>query len=76
MRVTSNGQVTIPQEVREIMGIYPSETEVEFVPDGNGRYYLKKVKTRKDGLSRFRTAHKAGKLRMSTDEILALTRGT
>ena len=76
MRVNSKGQVTIPQEVREIMGIYPSETEVEFVPDGNGRYYLKKVKTRKDGLSRFRTAHKAGKLRMSTDEILALTRGT
>ncbi len=75
MRVTSKGQVTIPQEVREAMGIHPSETEVDFVQDENGRWYLKKTITRKKGLSRFRTAHKAGKLRMSTDEIMALTRG-
>lgn len=75
MRVTSKGQVTIPQEVREAMGVHPSETEVEFVQDENGRWYIKKTITRKKELSRFRTAHKVGKLRMSTEEIMALTRG-
>ena len=75
MRVTSKGQVTIPQEVREAMGIHPSETEVEFVQNENGQWYLKKIRARKRGQSRFRTAHKAGKLRMSTDEIMAMTRG-
>ncbi|ADE14984.1 transcriptional regulator, AbrB family [Nitrosococcus halophilus Nc 4] len=73
MRVTSKGQVTIPQEVRDALGIRPAETEVEFVRDENGRWYLSKARThRRD---RFRTAHKVGTLRMSTEEILALTRG-
>ena len=57
------------------MGIHPSETEVEFIQDENGRWYLKKIITRKREPSRFRSAHKTGKLRMSTDEIMALTRG-
>ena len=75
MRVTSKGQVTIPQEVRNKMGIHPAETEVEFVLDEDGRCYLKKVRGKKQKPSRFRRAHKAGKLRMSTEEIMALTRG-
>ena len=74
MKVTSKGQVTIPLEVREAMGIYPAESEVEFVQDTNGRWYLKKTISRKKGPSRFRKAHTTGKLRMSTDEIMALTR--
>lgn len=74
MRVTSKGQVTIPQKVREAIGIRPSETEVEFLQDEKGRWYLNKVKSGKRGASRFRAAHKAGHLRMSTDEIMALTR--
>lgn len=74
MRVTSKGQVTIPQGVREDMGIQPAATEVEFERDENGRWYLKKIKPSKRGTSRFRTAHRAGKLRMSTEEIMALTR--
>lgn len=73
MRVTSKGQVTIPLEVRNAMGIRPAETEVEFVQDENGRWYLTKTSTPRS--SRFRTAHKTGVLRMSTEEILALTRG-
>ena len=75
MRVTSKGQVTIPQEVREDMGIHPAETEVEFVQDDKGRWYLKKSRNRSPAQSRFRTAHQAGKLRMNTDQIMALTRG-
>jgi len=74
MRVTIKGQVTIPQEVREDMGIRPAESEIEFIKDDKGNWYLKKMRTDKAS-SRFRSAHKAGKLLMSTDEIMALTRG-
>lgn len=74
MRVTSKGQVTIPQNVRESMGIQPAETEIEFLQDENGRWYINKAKTSDKRTSRFRTAHKAGKLTMSTDDIMALTR--
>ena len=75
MRVTSKGQVTIPQNVRESMGILPAETEIEFMQDESGRWYIVKAKTVKTGSNRFRTAHRSGKLIMSTDEIMALTRG-
>ena len=34
MRITSKGQVTIPQAVREHAGLLPN-TEVEFVIDGD-----------------------------------------
>ncbi len=74
MRVTSKGQVTIPQEVREDLGIRPAETEIEFVKDEYGHWYLKKTRSSKSGTSRFRRAHKAGKVQMSTDDIMALTR--
>ena len=75
MRVTSKGQVTIPQNVRESMGIQPAETEIEFLQDENGRWYINKAKTTKNTANRFRNAHKTGKLTMSTDDIMALTRG-
>lgn len=75
MRVTSKGQVTIPQEVRRDMGIQPAKTEVEFQQDKNGRWYLKKARSKAGQPSRFRQAHTVAKLRMSTDEIMALTRG-
>ena len=35
MRITSKGQVTIPQEVREEAGLLP-HTEVEFVVEAGG----------------------------------------
>ncbi|TAN70199.1 MAG: AbrB/MazE/SpoVT family DNA-binding domain-containing protein [Methylobacter sp.] len=75
MRVTSKGQVTIPQNVRESMGILPAETEIEFLLDENGRWYINKGKTSKKRAGRFRAAHESGKLTMSTDDIMALTRG-
>ena len=75
MKVTSKGQVTIPRDVRASMGILPAETEVEFVKGEGQRWYLKKVVGTGVGGSRFRRAHRAGKVIMSTDEIMALTRG-
>jgi bifunctional DNA-binding transcriptional regulator/antitoxin component of YhaV-PrlF toxin-antitoxin module len=75
MRVTSKGQVTIPQNVRESMGILPAETEIEFLQDENGRWYVTKADAPQKRISRFRTANQFGKLTMNTDEIMALTRG-
>jgi bifunctional DNA-binding transcriptional regulator/antitoxin component of YhaV-PrlF toxin-antitoxin module len=75
MRVTIKGQVTIPRNVRESMGILPAETEIEFLQDENGRWYIAKVAPSRNKASRFRTAHQTAKLTMSTDDILALTRG-
>ena len=34
MRVTSKGQVTIPRNIRQYLGIFP-QSEVELVVDGN-----------------------------------------
>ncbi len=74
MKVTSKGQVTIPKEVRDSMGIRPAETEVEFLQDEKGRWYLKKTAKKKSDESRFRRAHKVGKLKMNTEQIMALMR--
>lgn len=71
--VTSKGQVTIPKPVRDLLGIKPgSKVDFERAPDG--RVVLVKV----DGNqrpSRFaRLRGHAGK-GLSTDAIMALTRG-
>jgi len=73
--VTSKGQVTIPKKVREYLGITPG-TAVEFELQHDGRVVVHKV----DGkpgrkatpFTRIRGRATAG---MSTDEIMALTRG-
>jgi AbrB family looped-hinge helix DNA binding protein len=75
MRVTSKGQVTIPQNVRESMGIQPAQTEIDFTQDESGRWYIVKSSNAPKTTSRFRTAHKMGQLMMTTDQIMALTRG-
>ncbi len=75
MRLTSKGQITVPREVREELGLYPAVTEVEFQRDENGHWYLRKAEAGGGSPSRFRTAHRAGRLRLGTDEIMALTRG-
>ena len=75
MRITAKGQVTIPVEIRERMGLRPN-TEVEFEVDGKG-VRLRRAKA-PQGLTRGALA--VGRLRgrasvrMSTDEIMALTR--
>ena len=71
MRVTTKGQVTIPRDVREALGIAP-ETEVDFVED-KGRFYI--VKTDKPNVTRkFKKLRGIATAKMSTDEIMSLTR--
>jgi AbrB family looped-hinge helix DNA binding protein len=75
MRVTSKGQVTIPQEIRERFGFLP-DTEVEFKVEGNSVRLVKAA--RKMGESRGAGAisrlRGTATVKMTTDEILALTR--
>jgi antitoxin PrlF len=71
MRVTMKGQVTIPKDVREILGITP-ETDVEFQEE-NGKFYI--VKTSPDKpKKKFARLRGIATANMSTDEILGLTR--
>jgi len=74
MRITSKGQVTIPQDVREKTGLLPS-TEVEFHVSGN-KVFLEKVPGRRSRGRRLVQAMRGRATgRMTTDEIMALTRG-
>ncbi|HOI16428.1 MAG TPA: AbrB/MazE/SpoVT family DNA-binding domain-containing protein [Geobacteraceae bacterium] len=74
MKITTKGQVTIPREVREKMGLLP-HSEVEFVVEGNV-VVLRKVESRESRGKKV-VARMRGRatIRMSTDEIMALTRG-
>ena len=71
--VTSKGQVTIPKQVRELLGIGPWSV-IDFERGEDGRVVLVKVekKARPNRFARLR-GH-AGK-GLSTDEIMAMTRG-
>jgi AbrB family looped-hinge helix DNA binding protein len=75
MKVTSKGQVTIPLEIRQKLGIFPS-TEVEFEMHGNVVRLVKKATGGRHGRGTEVVARLKGKanIRMSTEEILELTR--
>jgi antitoxin PrlF len=72
VRVTSKGQVTIPQAIRDELGIQPG-TEVGFEVDGQGVRIVKTAESRR-GRALVERLRASGHGRMSTDEILALTR--
>lgn len=72
MRVTTKGQVTIPQHIREKLDITPA-TEVDFVVE-KGRIYLVKRKGEKTATSKFTKLRGVATVKMTTDEIMALTR--
>lgn len=71
MRVTSKGQVTIPQDVRRRLGIAPgSEVEFEVADDG-----IRLVRRREsDGAALVAAMRGRAGRAMSTDEIMALAR--
>lgn len=73
MKVTTKGQVTIPLPLRLKTGIVPG-TEVEFREE-KGRLYLKKVADSGRGTALVRQMTGQGSLKLTTDQILALTRG-
>lgn len=79
MRITSKGQVTIPAEIRERAGLLP-HTEVDFEYDGKAVRILRAKALKRPGrgaelVARMR-GHATGRgPNLSTDEIMALTRG-
>ncbi len=76
VRINSKGQVTIPAHIRERAGLLP-HTEVEFEYDGTD-VRIVRAKARGDKSRGARVvAHLRGRgdVAMSTDEIMALTRG-
>lgn len=72
MRVTSKGQVTIPADVRKRLGIAPG-TDVEFELDERGAR-LVRART-SEGERIVRQMIGRGDVSLTTDEIMALTRG-
>jgi AbrB family looped-hinge helix DNA binding protein len=76
MRITEKGQVTIPIEIRERFGFLP-QTDVDFVVE-NGSVKLVKVASRRGegrGERIVRRMRGTATVGMTTDEIMALTRG-
>jgi len=74
MKITSKGQVTIPQELRERTGLMPG-CEVEFSEARDGRVFIKKLAGASRGRSIVDRLRGQGSVRMTTEEILNLTRG-
>lgn len=71
--VTSKGQVTIPKPVRDRLGIVPgSAVDFELGPDG--RVVLVKVGEGAPA-RRFRSLRGRAGAGLTTDQIMALTRG-
>lgn len=76
MRMTSKGQVTIPVELREKAGLLPN-TEVEFELVGKAVRIKRATTPERPGRGASTIARLRGSatVRMSTDQLLALTRG-
>lgn len=73
--LTSKGQVTIPKKVRDLLGLKPGSA-VEFELTDEGEVILKPAQpSRRRTPSRFAALRGRATVRMSTDEIMALTRG-
>ena len=79
MKITSKGQVTIPQAVREQAGLHP-HSEVEFEVRPGGEVVIRPVKkpttSVRDAFSQARGSANAALFKgMGTDEFMAFLRG-
>ena len=76
MRLTSKGQVTIPEAIRNRLGLLP-HTEVEFDIVGDSVRIRKKNGAKSRGQRLLEAMRKAPRPRrgMTTDQLMALTRG-
>jgi AbrB family looped-hinge helix DNA binding protein len=79
MKITSKGQVTIPQSVREQAGLHP-HSEVEFEVLENGDVVIRPVQVASSGVrkafERVRGSANATQFKgMGTDEFMAFLRG-
>ena len=82
MRITSKGQVTIPQEIRDRLGLLPHcEVEFDVVGDSvrirkaKGRAAVKGKRMTRGEMIVARLRGSATRPGLTTDEIMALMRG-
>lgn len=73
MRLTSKGQVTIPLGIRKKLGLLPN-TEVEFDLVGDS-VRIRKAKKQNRGREIVQHLLGTGTSGLTTDEIMAMTRG-
>ena len=74
--LTSKGQVTVPKKIRDYLGLKPGAA-VTFERLDNGDIALRAARARaKPRASKFAKLRGRATVRMKTEEILALTRGT
>jgi AbrB family looped-hinge helix DNA binding protein len=79
MRITAKGQVTIPAYIRERTGLLP-HTDVSFRIDKRGEVVVSRSKSKgakkpSRGEMIVKRLTGTGTINMTTDEIMALTRG-
>jgi antitoxin PrlF len=74
VRVTRKGQVTIPKPVRDRLGIKPG-SQLDFEIAEDGRAFFRKVGRGRVPPSRFERMRGTATTELTTDEIMALTRG-
>ena len=74
MKVTVKGQVTIPQHIRERLGLLPN-TDVEWELRDGVAVLQKASGPGRRGRALVEQMRGRGTVKMSTDEIMALTRG-
>jgi len=79
MKITSKGQVTIPQEVRERAGLHP-HSEVEFEVRPNGDVLIRRVASApspvRAAFQKMRGSATAREFKgMSTDQFMRFLRG-
>jgi AbrB family looped-hinge helix DNA binding protein len=74
MKITTKGQVTIPQHIRERLGLLPN-TEVEWELREGVAVLKKGGGERRRGRALIEHMRGRGTVSMTTEEIMALTRG-
>ena len=71
-KMTTKGQVTIPKRVRAYLGL-EAGSDIDFELAEDGRVFLKTKHQLPE--SKFARLRGSAKLGMTTDELMALTRG-
>lgn len=74
MRLTEKGQVTIPVSVREELGLQPGD-EIDFVVHDGEAKIVRAASSGQRGHRIVARLRGRGDVQMSTEEIMALTRG-
>jgi AbrB family looped-hinge helix DNA binding protein len=74
VRITSKGQITIPQQVRRELGLEPGD-EVDVVVDAGVARIVPVSGPAGRGRRIVEAILEKGDVELSTDEIMALTRG-